>query len=218
MAASINDQIFKGVNHTYDSYFYLRSSCDGPGHLSYDDDSGGHFLPKIEQFLDPGTYYLIVDGYRQRSGQATVSLNLANCRAMPVALYIDYETVVYSVVNFIFRIFGIPPVKSAFTIDNTGGAHVAHRACGGDGPQKAVQFTLPWAARVQFETTRGSDPVLHLRDSLDCSRFNNLTCDDDSGSGLNAKITTTLPAGTYYLIVDGYNNRSGTMTVEYTIR
>jgi cysteine-rich repeat protein len=210
--------IFEGIEHSYDSYFHLRNSCDEPQHIAYDDDSNGNYLPKIARFLDPGTYYLIVDGYRKRSGTSTVKVSLAECESVPIVKHLGTEGILNNAFNRIFRIFGIQPIRSAFRVNNQGGVNVTQRHCGGDGPQKAISFVLPWTTTVRFETTSGSDPVLHIRDRLDCFNPTDITCNDDGGRGLNAKITTTLSAGTYYLIVDGYNKRSGDMTIEYEMR
>jgi hypothetical protein len=128
------------------------------------------------------------------------------------------NTIINALHNRIFRFFGFRPFRNTIRINNQGGVNVTRRHCGGDGPQKAIEFVLPWTTNVRFETTSGSDPVLHIRDRLDCYNPSDLICDDDGGRGLNSKISTTLPAGTYYLIVDGYNKRSGEMTVEYEMR
>ncbi len=210
--------VFEGISHSYDSYFHLRDSCDGPQHLAYNDDGNGNYLPKIEKFLNPGTYYLIVDGYRRKSGTSTVKVSLAECQSVPVVQRIGVNTIINALHNRLFRFFGFRPFRNTIRINNQGGVNVTRRHCGGDGPQKAIEFVLPWTTNVRFETTSGSDPVLHIRDRLDCYNPSDLICDDDGGRGLNSKISTTLPAGTYYLIVDGYNKRSGEMTVEYEMR
>ena len=95
---------------------------------------------------------------------------------------------------------------------------MARRRCGGNGPQRAVRIQLEHSARVQFWTSSGHDPVLHLRRDVDCGRSEDIVCNDDGGSGLNSRLSAQLAAGTYYLVIDGYFGRSGPITVFYDIR
>jgi hypothetical protein len=47
----------------WDSFLYLRTQCGDPGTtLASDDDGCGSNLSQIYTILDPGVYYLIVDG------------------------------------------------------------------------------------------------------------------------------------------------------------
>ncbi len=68
-----------------------------------------------------------------------------------------------------------------------------------------------------LETTGASyDTVLHLH-SGSCAGTE-VVCDDDSGSGTLSRITTTLDAGTYYVIVDGFGSTNqGAGTLQATI-
>jgi cysteine-rich repeat protein len=202
--------VFEVTAQTYDAYLHLRRACDDQASIAADDDSGGDLRPRISMFLDPGTYYLVLDGFARAAGAATVRVSVSDCAEIPVVAEIAPAR---SFLSFFWRSFG----SGSLSLNTAGGALVTHRQCGGAGPQKAVRFSLPFAARVRFSTLASFDSVLHLRRELDCDRTTDITCDDDSGPGLNSDLSATLAAGTYYVIVDGYLGRSGDLTLYYEI-
>jgi cysteine-rich repeat protein len=205
--------IFESIDQDYDAYYHLRGACDDAAHIASDDDSGGSLRPRIERTLDPGTYYLIADGYARSSGASTLRVSMLGCSAVPIAGEINLT---YGQLWFWSFLNGY--AAGQLTVNTAGGERVNLRQCGGDGPQKAIAFTLTRTSSVRFTTISGQDPVLHIRSSLSCHNPQDITCDDDGGPGLNSHIQTTLSAGTYYLIVDGYGGRSGQVTVDYEIR
>lgn len=206
--------IFESTSQSYDAYFHLRSDCDSSGHITYDDDSNGSLRPRIDRTLEPGTYYLIVDGYARRSGTATVNISVSECEGVPVVGYLDTWFYRWFYYYYGFRgNYG----RGRTTVNTSGGVNVNRRHCGGAGPQKALEFELPWASNVRFTTQANYDTVLHIRNNLDCNQPQDITCNDDGGPGLNSEIRTHLPAGRYYLILDGYSGRSGEVTIDYEI-
>ena len=204
--------IFESIGQDYDSYYHLRRGCDEQGHIAYDDDSAGSLRPRIERTLDPGTYYLIADGYARSSGTSTLNVTMLGCSAVPLAGEIELSYGRLWLWSFLNGY-----AAGQIHVNTTGGERVNLRQCGGDGPQKAVAFTLNRSSNVRFTTISGQDPVLHIRDSLSCHNPRDIICNDDGGAGLNSHIQTTLSAGTYYLIVDGYGGRSGQVTIDYEI-
>lgn len=77
-------------------------------------------------------------------------------------------------------------------------------------PDVYFQFQLSQATTVHLNTCSGglmSDTYIHLLDgNLVELAFN----DDNASCGYRSKIDTLLPAGTYYLVVEGYNIEQGT--------
>ncbi len=73
-------------------------------------------------------------------------------------------------------------------------------------------------ATVTAEITSATfDTVLHLR-SICADPLTEIACDDDGAGSLLSRLTVSLAAGTYYLIVDGYGSSSmGTYTMRVTI-
>jgi Bacterial pre-peptidase C-terminal domain len=84
--------------------------------------------------------------------------------------------------------------------------------CNGTARDAVYKFTLTATRRVQlstYDSRLGNDTVLSLfRNSV--SPLTRLACNDDIYfSSVQSQITTTLPAGTYYVTVDGAGGASG---------
>ena len=99
----------------------------------------------------------------------------------------------------------------------TASAHndLASQSCqdNASGAEVAFALELPVAVTTLTLDTNGStfDTVLSLRDAA-CSA--ELACDDDGGDGSQSLITkTNVAAGTYSVILDGYNAHSGVYTL-----
>ncbi len=101
-----------------------------------------------------------------------------------------------------------------FTGSTAGMANDVNSGCGSStAPDAFFRFTLPSTTTVTFDTEgSGYDTLLGL--------YNNsmalITCDDDSGSGTLSRISTTLAAGTYYIVVEGYSSNSGNYVLNFT--
>jgi hypothetical protein len=68
-----------------------------------------------------------------------------------------------------------------------------------DGTLRAYTFTMTGAA--------GFDTVLHMHSAAACGPTDEVACTDDSGSVNVSTITpSNLPAGTYYLVADGFGS------------
>lgn len=89
--------------------------------------------------------------------------------------------------------------------------------CGGSGRDRVYSITLPVAGRIIAELT-GYDTVLYLRRVCDDSGTQRACNDDDTPPGdAGSRITVTLPAGTYFLFVDGYDGAEGDFTLDLLI-
>lgn len=81
----------------------------------------------------------------------------------------------------------------------------------GESPERIYSFTLSGMTRVDASVS-GFDTVLYLRRTCnDSAPANELACNDESDPpGDNgSRVVAELAAGTYYLIVDGYDGDSG---------
>lgn len=111
------------------------------------------------------------------------------------------------------------------TIDNTaacqneglnGSCHFS-----GDAEQSSIWYTFTTTAdaEISFETVNPvgwTDTQFVVYDAA----FNEVACDDDNGGGLLSLLNLacgSLPAGTYFLQVDGYNGQVGTVDLNYSI-
>lgn len=101
-----------------------------------------------------------------------------------------------------------------FTGTTAGTANDVNSGCGSTSAGDVVfQFTLPSTTTVTFDTEgSGYDTLLGLYNSASAL----ITCDDDSGSGTLSRISTSLAAGTYYIVVEGYGANTGAYVLNFT--
>lgn len=63
------------IDADHDTAMNLSSPCDG-GHIECDDDGGEGLQSLIERVVEPGTYYLFIEGYNGRTGTATTAITI----------------------------------------------------------------------------------------------------------------------------------------------
>ena len=64
------------VNADYDPLISLRAECDDPRtELECNDDFSG-LLSRVEARVEPGTYYLFVEGFDGDTGPGTVAISV----------------------------------------------------------------------------------------------------------------------------------------------
>ncbi len=135
-----------------------------------------------------GTYYLVVDGAAAGQYRLEMSCGYLYCgEAISLQCGVNYNG------------------KNTDGQDN-----ISLYGCSGgvlnvenNGPEKVHTFTLTQAGEVSITLTNLS-ANLELFLLQDCDRGSCLEFSQNTGSS-NETINTTLPAGTYYIVVDGYN-------------
>ena len=91
----------------------------------------------------------------------------------------------------------------------TGDVYAPTAACAvgssGGGRDVAYRLTLPAAARVTASVAGSFDTVLYMRSNCDDAR-SEVACNDDVARGVvSSEVDVAVPAGTYFLVVDGYS-------------
>jgi hypothetical protein len=87
--------------------------------------------------------------------------------------------------------------------------------CGGAGPDVVYRLDVAMRSAVTIQTGATWDTVLHLRG--DGCPGSEVACNDNiSGTDQRSRITTTVDAGTYYVVVDGRNETATGAFVLYT--
>ncbi len=191
----------------FNTVLYVRDGCCGP-EIACNDDADAHSTSAISQRgLDPGTYYIYVDGATSGdAGAFTVDIY-----AMPAATNAA-ETC------------GNPlPLAAGATTGNTCGFQddysppdgCSMAVAGANGLDQVYYFVLDQKTSVTFSTCDNTciDTVLYVRDV--CNENSAQTvCDDDScrasgacqpdGNTVQSHIATTLAAGIHYLFLDTF--------------
>lgn len=94
----------------------------------------------------------------------------------------------------------------------------ANCAAGAAGGEAVYSLRLEQPRNVTVEITQATfDTALHMRTVCD-DPATQVVCDDDGGAGTLSRISRQLQPGEYFIFVDGFSNRSGTGTVQFTIQ
>ncbi|MFN3200511.1 MAG: MopE-related protein [Bradymonadia bacterium] len=195
------------VQDQYDTVMYLRSDCaDTETEIACNDDGGEGLLSLVQETLEPGSYTVVVDGYRETStGAFTLQLEVDPHDTCDGAIELGP--------------LGANPIEVAG--DTVGASNEGGGSCGlgSTSPDHVYTFTVANAGQVVIEAlaTAGQyDTVMHLRS--DCGdAATQVICNDDGGAGTLSRIDTNLEAGRYYLFIDGYsNNRSGAYRLSFS--
>jgi hypothetical protein len=185
-----------------DGYLYLLNSDYKI--LSEDDNSGEYERSSITQTLDAGTYYVVPTGKRTNSGYVERF-------DMNIELYSDdFEAndELLKVVNYdsIKSLIGASQVQ--YYQDEAGSWQDTSGQSYTSAGNPRYKVVLTEAAALQISLESETDSYLYLLDE----NLNILEKDDDDGVGLDARISQTLAAGTYYVVAATFStfNNSGT--------
>lgn len=192
----VRSQISVTVQSQFDGVLYLARQCgDASSELTCNDDAGGTTRSQVVATLDPGTYYAIVDGYRDQAGSFDIILSATEAPSI-AAVCADAPALVLGQV-LRGSTAGVP---DSFQASCAGNARAPDRVF-------KVTATTPSRLRVRQQTTH--DGALHLRRTCE-DMSTEVACNDDFGDPRHSLLSGMLTPGDYYVIVDGYGgNESG---------
>lgn len=185
------------IDPQFDSVLYVRKDecTDAESEIACNDDAtagSGKRGPsskgsRIDEVLDPGTYWFFVDGYGAEVGGFRMNVQLADVPTLADACK---------------QIRPLGPAKLAGTL--TGSFDHAHASCGADakGPDAIHRFDLAARARVRItEHSADFTPALHLRKQC-ADEHSEVACADSGVKADEATYTGVLDAGSYVLFAD----------------
>lgn len=158
---------------------------------------GGQFTARA---LQPGTYFVVVDGDGTDTGEFTLDLALLPPTAVPTN-----DTCAMATPLAVNASQSID--VNLLTADYT--PTCAGSAAGGDA---VYTFTTTQAQKVTLTATsvNGSDGVLSLRGAACAMASSEVQCSDESGGGSDEiLIEKNLPAGTYFVVLTAYRANLG---------
>jgi hypothetical protein len=178
------------VDPRFDSVLYVRKDdcTDTEAEVACNDDVGHERRSHVDEVLEPGTYYVFVDGLGNEAG--------------PYRLKVALEDV--PTIAEVCR--AVRPLAPGIAVNGatTGGFDSAEATCGGGakGADAAFRLDLVSRARVRL-TERSSDfsPVVHVRRSC-TDEGSELSCAEEGMSDDVATYTGTLEAGAYTVFAD----------------
>lgn len=179
---------------------YLQRTC-GQANTEIVCASGGPGQLELDANLQPGTYYLVVDGTAPDAfGAARVEVQLDDLQALERACS------------------QAPRIRPGRTLtgDTSGSSDRFQATCaaGARSNDLVYRLVLTRRQRVRITSEQQYDGAIYLR--RDCTDMSTeVACNDDSGDNRHSLVDTVLDRGTYYVFVDGFANRSqGSFTMD----
>ena len=180
------------VDARFDSVLYVRKDdcTDETAEVECNDDSptGGRNKSHIERVLEPGKYFVFVDGYNQESGGYKLTVSAADVVALSDAC----------------RRAPLLGVGAPVTGTTEGAANDAEASCGGG----AAGLDSPWrfdlASRARVRLVEHSDdvaPVVHVRRSCNDAE-SETACGEPPLASNDAAVTGFFDPGAYTVFAD----------------
>lgn len=182
----------------FDTVLFIREAACHGIEVVCDNNGGPGLTSLVHRVLTAGEYFVFLDGYSRRSdGNFQLSVNITeHFPPFPVSgndRCIDAVDV---------------SLGGCFTGDTTSmNDDYEPDGCGSGGGKDAVFFmNLSTPGRVHLDTNYSeiNDTLLYVREGS-CTGTQ-VECDDDGGEDRKSLIESDLPAGRYYVFIDGYSS------------
>lgn len=189
---------------TFDTYLLLLESSGGI--LATNDDNGycaGTLQAGIKMYLQPGTYYVVVEGWSTNYGNINTSISFS-----PEGATME-NAIDAGILN--------PGMPFTDTKNNSPSNGYLNNM-GQSSDDIYYKFTLNSLSEVSLSHCgSGFDTYIHL---LDVNGYT-ITANDDNGpvcpGVLQASIKLQLNPGTYYVVSEGYSSNAGNITTTLSI-
>jgi hypothetical protein len=180
------------VDAHFDSVLYVRKDdcTDASAEVACNDDSGDRTRSRIERVLDPGKYFVFVDGYGHEAGSFKMTVEAAEvvglsdaCRRAPLLAAAATQT-----------------GTTASSSDE------AHASCGGGalGADAVWQAEIATRARARIvQRSTEVAPVLHLR-RVCAEEASEIACSESGAAPGEATVTALLDPGRYAVFADAH--------------
>jgi hypothetical protein len=178
------------VDPHFDSVLYVRKDdcSDTEAEVACNDDVGHERRSHVDEVLEPGTYFVFVDGLGNEAG--------------PYRLKVALEDVP-TIAEVCRAVRSLAP-GIAVNGATTGGFDSAEATCGGGAKGADAAFRLDLVSRARVRVTERSSefsPVVHLRRSC-TDEGSEIACAEEGMSDDVATYTGVLEAGGYALFAD----------------
>ncbi len=190
------------VEARFDSVVYLRKEDCGDANAEVDcnDDGPDRTHSRIERVLEPGTYFVFVDGYGQESG--TFKMKVSTTDVLALAEMCQKA----------------PPLPNGVVqmATTVGMADDAQATCGNGAQGADAAWRADIAMRSRVRIVEHSDevaPVVHVRRAC-ADEQSELSCGESGGAAGDAAVTGVFDAGTYTVLADARERDS---TGRYTL-
>ncbi len=187
----------------YDGALYVRQgTCEDPrAEVGCNDDEGDTSHSRVSAALDPGQYFVFVDGFGSARGSYSLSYTAQD---VPSAAEVCQNAATLAPNT---------PVTGQLTSQDF---NIFTARCGNNarGADRVYRLEVPSESRLQLHEESDYDGVVYLRRA--CGDANTeVDCNDDAEDTQHSRINTVVPAGTYYVYSDAFRaNATGNYTIE----
>ncbi len=190
------------VEAHFDSVLYVRKDdCRDPNaEVDCNDDAPDRTRSRVERVLDPGRYFVFVDGYSDDSGPFKMTVTATDVLAL-----VD-----------VCRRASVLSTGALQAASTEGMADSARATCGGgaEGADAAWRVDLPARSRVRLiEHSDVVTPVLHARRAC-VDEQSEVACAESGSASGDAAVTGIWDAGAYSVFADGHDRDA---TGQYTL-
>lgn len=180
------------VEAHFDSVLYIRKDdcTDNGAEIDCNDDAPDRTRSRIERVLEPGKYFVFVDGYGHEAGAFKMTVTASDVVALR------------DLCNEAQSLFDGAP-RSGSTV---GMANDAQATCGGGAYGADAAWRTRLATRSRVRITEHSDdiePVLHVRRAC-TDEDSEVACADSGSSTGDATITGIFDPGPYVVFADAH--------------
>jgi hypothetical protein len=177
------------VDAQFDSVLYIRKDdCTDPNaEVDCNDDAPDRTHSRIERVLEPGTYFVFVDGYARDAGSFKMTVTT-----------IDVPALTELCQRAPLLALGSPTTGTTTSMGDD-----AEASCGGgaEGADAPWRVEVPSRSRVRIvEHSDEVTPVVHMRRSC-ADEQSEVACGEAAG-GSDAVVTGVFDAGTYTVFAD----------------
>src|SRR5580658_2697042 len=185
------------VEARFDSVLYVRKDdcADPSAEIDCNDDyASDRTRSRIDRVLDPGKYFVFVDGYGQESGAFKMKVTLTDVAA---------------IADMCAKASPLPigAVQAATT---AGLADDAQATCGGGAPGADAVWRAEVPSRSRVRIVEHSDdvtPVVHVRRACGDEQ-SEVACGEAGAGAGDAALIATLDPGTYAVFADAHDRDS----------
>ena len=188
------------VRTDFDAALYLQHDCGAnQTEISCCNLAVVRGVSRIDTVLDAGSYFVVVDSVENgRRGRFTLEAQLGEAP--------ELAQVCASLPAITPSTPGHP--QPAIHASTSGRPDLMRASCAEGrfpGPDQAYALALTESSRVRASLAADGewDPGLYVRSGC-VSEDTEVACNDDAGDAQHARITRTLVAGSYAIVVDGY--------------
>jgi hypothetical protein len=184
------------VEARFDSVLYLRKDdcADANAEIDCNDDAPDRTRSRLERVLEPGKYFVFVDGYGHEAGPFKMTVAVTDVLALADVCH---------------RAAPLPTgvLQSATT---AGMADDVEATCGGGAEGADSAWRVEIASRSRVRITEHSDdvtPVVHVRRACPDGQ-SEVACADSGVAAGAATVTGVFDAGTYTVFADAHGRDS----------